>query len=226
MKTNPNGLVLFETADVVCIATGCKASSANAKTGGMIQVWFLYKHCNPVEAQRRGLDKSVCFNCKHRNGTCYVNLGQAPLAVWNCWNRGGYAQWDGDTSIFEGRIVRFGAYGEPVLMPYHMMKRIADAAAGWTGYTHLWKRYMARRRWRMASVDCPTEAAQARQRGWRTFRVTQTPSPMVNEITCPSSAEAGNKVTCERCLLCAGTSKPTKDIAIAVHGSGKNNFNN
>ena len=47
--------------------------------------------------------------------------------VWRCWKRGGYAQWDGDTSIFEGRTVRFGAYGEPVLMPYHMMKRIADA---------------------------------------------------------------------------------------------------
>jgi len=226
MKTNPNGIVLFETKDVVCIATGFKAGSANDKTGGMIQVWFLYKHVNPVEAHRRGFDKSVCFNCKHRNGTCYVNLGQAPLSVWRCWKRGGYAQWDGDTSIFEGRTVRFGAYGEPVLMPYHMMKRIADAADGWTGYTHQWKRYAARSRWLMASVDSWSEYNEAKDRGWRTFRVTQTPSPMAGEITCPSSAEAGNKVTCERCLLCDGMNTSAKSIAIAVHGSGKGKLNN
>ena len=40
---NPNGVILHEGSDVVVIATGLKAKSANAKTGGMVQVYILMR---------------------------------------------------------------------------------------------------------------------------------------------------------------------------------------
>ena len=81
-----NGKILFETSDVVCIATGFKSNSANSKTGGMIQTWFLWKHSSPIDAIKSGDDAAICFDCPHRgdgtgkNRACYVNIGQAPLS--------------------------------------------------------------------------------------------------------------------------------------------------
>ena len=71
-----NGLVLFQTPDVVVIATGFASGSANSKTADMIQIWLLNRHMNPVAARKVGADDTVCFDCPHRNGTCYVNLGR------------------------------------------------------------------------------------------------------------------------------------------------------
>ena len=221
-----NGLVLFQTPDVVVIATGFASGSANSKTADMIQIWLLNRHMNPVAARRVGADDTVCFDCPHRNGTCYVNLGQAPLAIWKCWDRGGYKHWDGDTSIFEGRKVRFGAYGDPVILPIEMMREIADASSGWTGYTHQWRKFPARKQWLMASADTEQEAKQAQADGWRTFRITPTSQKFKDEIVCPSSEEAGRKTTCDQCLLCNGSaSKSTRNITIAAHGVGKKKLN-
>lgn len=225
-----NGKILFETADVVCIATGFKSKSANSKTGGMIQTWFLWKHSNPIDAIKSGDDAAICFDCPHRgDGTgkdraCYVNIGQAPLAVWKCWKRGGYSLWNGDTGIFKGRVVRFGSYGEPVLMPRRMMERIASASLGWTGYTHQWRKFTTRKRWLMASVDNETQAQRATGKGWRTFRVATAQSPLANEVQCPASEESGKKTTCAACLLCSGTTKQARSVAIMAHGTGKKNF--
>lgn len=220
---NNNGLILFETDTVVCIVTGLTVKSSNDKTDDMLQVWFLYRHADPVTAARMGLDETVCFDCKHRDGTCYVNLGQAPLSIWKCYQRGRYAHWDGDMTLYGGRVTRFGAYGEPVLMPINMMRAIGNASVGWTGYTHQWRTYPHRKRWLMASVDSDREKAEAEGRGWRTFRVTRD-EPDASEIVCPSSEEAGKKTTCSKCLLCDGTSTEAKSIVIAPHGSGQKHF--
>ena len=54
----PSGLVLYDgpsvldpSSDVVVIAT---LSSANVKTGNMIQTWILVKNHTPVEASKLG----------------------------------------------------------------------------------------------------------------------------------------------------------------------------
>ena len=207
-----NGLVLFQTPDVVVIATGFASGSANSKTADMIQIWLLNRHMNPVAARKVGADDTVCFDCPHRNGTCYVNLG--------------YKHWAGDTSIFEGRKVRFGAYGDPVILSTDMIEEIANASSGWTGYTHQWRKHTAYKQWLMASVDSEAEAREAQADGWRTFRITPTSQKFKNEIVCPSSEEAGRKTTCDQCLLCNGSaSKSTRNITIAAHGVGKKKLN-
>ena len=75
----------------------------------------------------------------------------------------------------------------------------------------------------MASVDNLAERLEAEQAGWRTFRVLRSEEELLpGEIRCPASAEAGRLTTCDRCLLCDGTSHKhghnANSIAITVHG--------
>jgi hypothetical protein len=72
----------------------------------------------------------------------------------------------------------------------------------------------------MASVETLTEADAARSMGFRTFRVG-TEAPVGREITCPASAEAGHRRTCDTCLACNGSKGPADsraNITIRPHG--------
>jgi len=70
----------------------------------------------------------------------------------------------------------------------------------------------------MASVDTAVEAIEAQKMGWRTFRVRDEADPiMPNEIMCPASKEAGFRTKCAQCVLCAGTTRKAKNIAIIAH---------
>jgi hypothetical protein len=230
------GLVLgtfpgFDGRKVVVIAT---FRTSNRKTGNMVQIWILRAHLAPITVLTRGLDGSVCGNCVHSstgnggNGTCYVNL-RAPQAVWKAWQRGVYAEWDGGdaqlAAAFGGRAVRFGAYGDPALIPPAILARIAAVASRWTGYTHAWTRAAAHAAFLMASVDSPRERDNARSHGWRTFQVTpQGGAPALasdggREILCPASEEAGKRTDCASCGLCAGNGRPAADVMIPAHGA-------
>jgi hypothetical protein len=235
---------MHEDANIAVIAT---METENPKTGNMIQIWILPKDISPLDAVRTGQDDIVCFDCKHRgaveigpNGiqrvvgrTCYVKVFQAPTAVYGAYSRGKYPVLDPRDYkfVFKGRKVRFGAYGEPVLIPLATMRAIAAVCDGWTGYTHQWRRheYRAYRAYLMASCDSESERISARALGWRTFRVRTENQPLVaGEIMCPASEEAGKRTTCERCNLCDGSraTDARKDIAIIVHGSSAAKFIN
>jgi hypothetical protein len=212
----PSGLVIWEGPSpfngraVVIIATGLDKRSDNPKTGDMVQLWTLPADEEPHASVAQGTDDTVCGACPLRSGGgCYVRVFQAPLAVWRAWRRGVYPRWDGaDLAPFAGRMVRFGAYGEPVSLPLPILSRIAGAAAGWTGYTHAHRepRFAGYRRHLMASVESAKDARAARRRGWRTFRLLAGGARRVRgEITCPASEEAGKRLTCAECGVCDGT---------------------
>jgi hypothetical protein len=243
-KKRPTGYLLLETPNIVIVAT---IKTHNPKTGNMVQLWILNRDVDPVTATKTGADDVVCFDCPHRGTievlgddgttrnvgrTCYVRVVQAPLAVWRAYRAGKYPALapDGYRAVFQGRKIRFGAYGEPVLIPLHIVSALATVSDGWTGYTHQWRHaeYDAYRRYFMASCDNPHDYIEAKTRGWRTFRVRSADESMRHsEIICPASDEADHKTTCETCKLCAGTTgadDPRKDIAIIVHGSGARNF--
>ena len=127
-KTPKNGYILHHDVanHVVVIATGITDPSENSKTGPMIQPWILRDGPDPVEAIARGFDESICFDCRHRGDvatgrkrSCYVNVGQAPLAVFGAFARGSYEflpiEMYGE--IFAGREIRLGAYGDPFCIP-------------------------------------------------------------------------------------------------------------
>lgn len=214
------GMILNETNETVSIVT---FSSSNKKTGDMAQVWILNKDINPVEALKNGESKKICFDCPHlTNGTCYVNVGQAPLQVYKAYKKGLYSPLDMDTlkALLKWKAVRFGAYGEPVLIPFHLVEFMAKHSRGYTGYTHQWEKleYLGYNKYFMASADTGEDVIKAHQMGYRTFRVKGENTPNLhNEIDCPNATTG---VQCRDCTLCDGLGKAQgKSITAVVHGT-------
>jgi len=206
--------------------------STNGKTGNMVQIWIFYRHQKPTDAVKSGNDATVCFNCPLRGEKCYVNLAKAPNGIWKAYQRGNYPVLTSDRypEIFGGRKVRFGAYGDPVLVPVEIVRAIVAIADGWTGYTHQWRKseYQEFRQYLMASCDHTSDVALADSLGWRHFRTRLADGAILpGEIICPASDEGGKRTQCIRCLLCDGKkamSDARKSIVIIVHGVGAKNF--
>jgi hypothetical protein len=203
----------------VAIAT---METSNRKTGNMIQIWFLLENVHPVDAVKLGLDsKTICRECPFAAGNgCYVNVGQAPASIWKAWKRGLYPDLiPANYSIaFGGRKIRFGAYGNPTLLPLSVVKAIAKVSNGWTGYFHDWKvnplaaSYAA---YFMASTETADSHKLASGLGYRTFHV----SPVQPEGTLECLSETRG-MECSQCKLCSGLSKARQpSIWINPHGT-------
>jgi hypothetical protein len=244
-----NGLVIYrgpsmlDGAPIVAIATGLGKASTNAKTGAMVQIWIMREDVSPRDAVNSGADSSVCGDCVHRgsvvdgknvNRSCYVTIIHAPRNVWSSYHRGIYpfAGWETGSlesdleSLFEGRAVRLGAYGDPAAVPMRIWDAVTKHAAYFTGYTHQWKRFPELARYCMASCDSELERELARVLGFRAFRVRRMLEPTLpGEVKCPASAEMGKKTNCNACRACGGLSaKARADIVIVAHGSPATHF--
>ena len=210
-------MILFEEGEIVIIIT---FDSGNIKTGNMCQIWILNKDVDPVTALKNGESEKICFDCPHlENGTCYVNTGQAPLSVYRAYKRGIYAPLNMNElkAKLQNRCVRFGAYGEPVLIPFSLVEFIAKHAKKITGYTHQWDKleYLEYNKYFMASADTINDVVMANSIGWRTYRVKgESDQNLKNEIDCPYEKMG---ILCIDCGLCNGFSKG-KNIAVNVHG--------
>ncbi len=219
------GFIINETSKIVSIVT---MHSVNIKTGDMAQLWILNRHVSPVDAARDGSDSMVCGNCKHRpanQGTCYVTLFQGPGNVWKAYQKGKYPELSPKDygALCAGRAIRFGAYGDPAFVPFRILEKLARVSAGFTGYTHQWETCPTEyRNLVMASVDNIAEYYRAKEKGYRTFRVSVTGDDnRPGEITCPATTMGAK---CLRCLLCAGNARRAKDITIKVHGAHASRF--
>ncbi len=211
---------------IVAAVTGLARASKNGKTGDLLQTWIMRADVDPVRAVKTGADASICGDCPKRHhigGDCYVKYWQAPLTVWLASNRDAYLVWSADLAErARGRLLRLGAYGDPVAVPYEAWRPLLAVASATVGYTHQWARCDLR--WRahlMASVDSPEEREEAQRWGWRTFRVKEHGAPLLSgEVACPASAEAGKRRTCETCRACSGSldSPRAATIAIVEHG--------
>jgi len=242
MAKTPNGYVLYQGPSnidgkpIVVIATGFANKSANGKTGDMIQTWIIRQDIAPHLAVKSGDDESICGQCIHRPALreqveatgdkfvpCYVKTFQAPLSVFNGYKRGIYpvASHTDIAKLCEGRMVRFGSYGDPYAAPIALWRAMASMALGWTGYTHQWRK--AGTDWArlvMASADSLADMLEAHAKGYRTFRVTAKPFENVKgvEAICPASKEKGARTDCATCRACMGTSGKAKaSIQIARH---------
>jgi len=210
--------------------------SGNTKTGNMLQTYIIRSDMNPLAAVDSGADISICSNCPHRGGivdiltgiiterTCYVNLGQGPLSVFNAYTRGNYPQLSVHHPIIQemvqDRMVRLGTYGDPYAAPMGYWNALLTNAKSWTGYTHQWRTAPDLKHLCMASCDCESDFQLAQSMGWRTFRVRLEDSMLFErEIDCPASKQSGYRTTCERCRLCKGDSIKAKSVSIPMHGS-------
>lgn len=208
--------------------------SKNAKTGAIVQSFIIRSHVDPVRALQIGADASVCGQCEHRpklarkNGAspCYVQVAKSVLSVYGAYRRGRYVKADPATiaRALAGKIVRIGTYGDPAAAPVRMWIQITRYALGRRGYTHQWDQPgFDPAAWAplvMASADTIDQAAKANLLGMRVFRVSQGVDVRPSEAMCPASKEAGQRTTCAKCTLCAGTSITARDIVIADHAAG------
>lgn len=198
--------------------------TSNPKTGDMVQIWFVLTDTNPVEAVKTGLDAStICSDCPFASGRgCYVNVGQAPLAVWKGFHKGIYPQlMPADYSrVFGGRKVRFGAYGNPSLLPVSMVAAIASASTGWTGYFHDWRTNRFAKQYAqffMASTETESSYRLARSLSFRVFHAS--PNKPTDAVECLADSTNG-RVQCVDCkLACNGLSGRANSVWINPHGT-------
>lgn len=208
---------------VVAILT---LNSTNRKTGNMAQVWILREDINPVQAITDGLDYSICGNCPHRKDqttgkrSCYVNVGQAPLAVWRSYKAGKYAEdlsYKEGKKILKNKKIRWGAYGDPAIINPQIFYAVNGLAAGHTGYTHQWRESFAQvyKGDFMASCDGLADYLDASAHGWKCFSVTPKGTTGQGK-QCPATVE-GSQAQCLTCNLCNGDKA---DIWVEAHGAG------
>jgi hypothetical protein len=232
MRTSPapSTVVLWrgpspvDGAPIMAVMSGLRDASRNAKTGPMSQVWILREDVRPMAALATGADVSICGGCPHRMGgaygkrTCYVNVANAPTAVWDSVARGGVPNAsENDANVYG---VRMGAYGDPALIPSHVWDAAVASRPFHTAYTHFWRsaRIAGHVRGRaMASCETPEDVEKANAKGWGTFRVIgQSETPPTNGVECPATGDG--RVTCATCRKCDGT--PGRNVWIRAHGVG------
>lgn len=238
-----NGIVVYEgpsnfdNSPIVAIATGLHKGSTNRKTGPMVQIFIVKQEQNPYENWQNDSYTSVCGDCKHghkEGNSCYVELQRhGVVGVYNAWKRGSYSKinTESDYSVFAGKSVRFGAYGDPAAVPMDawlpILNQLKATNGSWTSYTHAWK-YCdpIYKEFCVASVDNPQELEQARESGWRTFRTLIRGEALTKgEFYCPATDEHFNKtgkmLQCITCGVCDGLNGKTNkrgSAAIVVHG--------
>jgi len=186
---------------------------------------------DPAKAVRTSSDYAICGNCPERRnlgGACYVLVQNAPLSVYRAWNRGKYSSSSHIARVKNellSKPLRIGSYGDPAAVPFGVWEELlAEGCGRYTGYTHQWRRRDSQlyRRILMASCDSPTEAIEAKAKGWRYFLVThEKPASIRGEVECLSDAQ---NMTCADCGICDGTRADSRSlsaasVAIQVHGS-------
>ena len=242
------GVILYEDISTIdgapIVAIGLFGKSKNGKTGDVVQTFIIRSDIDPRDANKSGLDYSICGDCPHRgiatqdpnkklaeNRTCYVVIGQSVLAVYKAYKRGKYEKLDSASvrQLAKNKVVRLGTYGDPSAVPSYVWDNLLAESKFHLGYTHQWKNSNAdvRTDYCMVSADSIEDAREAWNKNMRTFRIVSNVSEVQsNEIICPSTKEGGSKTNCAKCKLCGGTSTKThKNIAVVVHGSGAKYFN-
>jgi len=238
---NKNGMIVYQGpssidgAPIVVILTGLEASSANGKTGDLVQSFVIRADVEPHTALKTGDDASVCGMCPHRpmlaretgDAPCYVRVGESVLSVYRAFRRGSYPVAESVEQVkkaLQGRKLRLGTYGDPAAAPVELWALLTSLSAAHVGYTHQWQAVgFDVSAWAplvMASVDSYAEALQAQSLGMRYFRVSLGVDRQAGEVVCPASAEGGRKAQCSDCLLCGGTTKKARSIVIADHAAG------
>ena len=226
---NANGRIvwqgpsLLDGEPLVVIVTGLTRKSKNTKTANELQTYVMRADVEPHIAKRDGLDFSVCGNCFHRlHSTCYVQVQNAPLAVYRCFAKGRYATLSqADVPLFVGRTLRIGSFGDPAAVPIEVWDTLTGLCHHWTGYTHQWRHCEpGLKAYAMASVESLDGQVDAAMAGWRTFRAMlpgDNEPTQGNEFKCPAQTKG---MTCEECVACSGTtSRMARSATIEAHGS-------
>lgn len=239
--TIPIGLILYEGPSplndqpIVVIMT---LYSRNGKTGNMGQTWTILQDDSPLTAVYSGTDSAICGSCIHRGvwdaerqrmvrRTCYVDVSKSVQNVWYAYKRDRYPHIDSRPQLLDALLpstLRWGAYGEAVLIPQELFERISTLVPDHTGYTHLWRdpRFQWAKAHVHASCDSLADEREATAAGWIPYTVIPPEAdPPPNTRQCPATLP-NSLVQCRTCLGCSGTAG--KSAWTPAHGRGAKYF--
>lgn len=228
--------------DLGDVVANFQFGTSNRKIGwNAIQAFFIPKAMVKHGGFDTKHDSTVCFDCPmsgSNGGGCYTHKGLARhglnAKVGAMARKGIKYVTENELLKHIGGYVRFGAYGEPILLPLRLVKRIVAKCTTWTGYTHQWMHYPEYSDYFMASVETVTEAMLAESLGWRWFLVIDKKNMNLPDgftlegnalkhdgvtiaINCPASKEAGRKAKCNTCGLCRGKAIKARNIWTFKH---------
>jgi hypothetical protein len=173
--------------------------------------------------------KAICGSCPHEKlGTCYAH-DQGLASMQKAGLKGAYKPLPMADFLkrAKGKLIRFGRFGDLSVLPYEIVKAIADVSGGFTGYTNQWRsKFFDERFTNIFMLSTLGEKdAQAASRKFpkaRQFQVIPTAAAYTNDLSkgvimCPSE----NGYTCDECLLCDGKQARTGSphIQIRAHGA-------
>jgi len=213
--------------------TGFLTPSVNRKTGDMLQAMISPVDVSPIDGIATGTSRNGCDTCPVKSA-CYVNP-RMPQAVWKASR--GQSPVNFLDAVQDARLaaaeapIRLGSWGDIATVPVDVTETLLTTTTGmrraWTGYTHMWASPSVERDYRhllMASVESSEGRAQAKERGFRTFRILPAGAKLeAGETLCPYYSHGAQ---CRTCRLCDGARPNDKrsDIAVHVHGSRKANL--
>tara|TARA_R110002020_G_scaffold800_4_gene3959 strand:- start:4600 stop:5397 length:798 start_codon:yes stop_codon:yes gene_type:complete len=246
MSSKPKGFHFVTESPIVPgveIINIIRFSGGNTKTGRLVDTWHFVKGVSFHKARHNGAyDRAICGDCNHRpkegqlQGTCYVT-GLALLGMEKSFDAGNYPHWTtfGDdlqqvlAFAGQGRTVRMGQYGDPVVMGEDNVLALVSLADSWAGYSHQWSddQFAWAVDYMMASADTPEEMVDADAKGWRCFvphspdmetseALTKVRAAGLKALKCPTEA-----VKCNACpVKCSGKASTTKHhVLIKAHGA-------
>lgn len=209
-------------------------NTTNTKTGEMVQNYIIPEDWINSDKKIKDLsDKKVCFDCPHskqENKTCYVRKGNSEMGLNSkvrAFRKKGltnipeYSQEIENTLLerLTGKGLRFGSYGEPILLGENLVRKISEKVDYWTGYTHQWHKEKWAKEFFMASVESNLLHKTAENMGFRTFFVKDADKDydLKSFVNCPASKEMGKRVECKDCKLCMGLNSKAKSVVINKH---------
>lgn len=185
--------------------------------GKSLKEFFSVAEANCMDCPMR--DYGKCYTHKFTQASGFMSMLRSIIREYGSWD--GLPTKTADIEdkleeLSEGRYIRFGTYGEPVLHTLDTVTRMTAKAKSWTGYTHQWHRNPGFNKVFMASTHSDKMEQKAQTLGWRSF--VSVKSAIKSLVSCPASKEGGYKSSCDKCGLCSGTSgKGKKSVFILEH---------
>tara|TARA_S200002703_G_C3762982_1_gene234887 strand:- start:247 stop:969 length:723 start_codon:yes stop_codon:yes gene_type:complete len=235
-----NNVNEFIFADGAIVHVLQHKASQNSKIGEGFVIQTTHLGVEQIEKIDLTLDNASCLDCplSHRaNGGCYTHKGNQRNGLYsmlkskNKLNIPTFDQSQFDlflNSVKKVDLVRFGTYGEPVLLPENIGDALISKSVDkkYTAYTHQWRK--GNSHFAMASVHSIKQAKEAIEMGYRCFLTM--PKKKYNSldvvdllwikrnlIGCPAAKESKYDKTCIECGLCNGINGNKNGVFILMH---------
>lgn len=233
---------VYKTGEVIHVLNAKVSTNSKIGLGYIVQTYHF--GIEQILTNDIKFDSASCLDCplsynqnNGKSGGCYTHKGYQLMGLKSMFrklNNDIKTIKDFDKASFDKFItklqggtkidlVRFGAYGEPILMDLYVVTNLSKLSRKSTGYTHQWNKddYQAYNKFFMASTHTETENFESSKLGFRSFFVAENKISCfkpLNAVNCPASKESSKSLTCISCGLCNGNKAGIKkDIYILQH---------